>query len=65
MRVLLYTLIPGAFVGTIPARLLTSFSWGQLALPVAFAAEIALIARLVFHWGLRRYESGNLVTMRR
>lgn len=64
VRVLLYTLIPGAFVGTIPARLLTDFSWGQLALLAAFATGITLIAYIVFHLGLRRYESGNLVTMR-
>ena len=64
VRVLLYTLIPAAFVGSIPAALLQDFDWGQLATLVAVAAGIALAARWVFRWGLRRYESGNLVTVR-
>jgi len=61
---LLYTLIPAAFVGSLPAGLLSEFSWGRLAVLVAFAAGIALAARGVFRWGLRRYESGNLVGVR-
>ncbi len=31
---------------------------------LAFTAGITLAARRVFSWGLRRYESGNLVTVR-
>jgi ABC-2 type transport system permease protein len=61
---LLYTLVPAAFVGSLPARLLTNFDWRKLALMVAFAAGITVAARLVFSRGLRRYESGNLVTAR-
>jgi ABC-2 type transport system permease protein len=64
VRVLLYFLIPAAFVGSIPAELLSDFDWGQLAMLVVFTAGIALAARGVFQWGLRRYESGNLVTLR-
>ncbi len=62
---LLYTLIPAAFVGSVPARLPSAFSWGRLAVLVAFGAGIVLAASYVFQWGLRRYESGNLVTVRR
>lgn len=61
---LLYTLIPAAFVGSVPAGLLSDFHWGRLAALVAFTAGIVLAARAVFRWGLRRYESGNLVTVR-
>jgi ABC-2 type transport system permease protein len=64
VRVLLYTLIPAAFVGSVPAELLSDLDWGRLATLVAFTAGIALAARGVFFWGLRRYESGNLVTVR-
>ncbi len=64
IRVLLYTLIPSAFVGSLPARLLLDFDWGQLATLIAVAAGFVLAARGVFWWGLRRYESGNLVTVR-
>ena len=64
IRVLLYTLIPAAFVGSLPAELLAEFDWGRMATLVAFTAGILLAARLAFQWGLRRYESGNLVTVR-
>jgi ABC-2 type transport system permease protein len=61
---LLYTLIPAAFVGSMPAALLTEFDWGRLGVLLAVAGGSTLAARLVFHWGLRRYESGNLVIVR-
>jgi ABC-2 type transport system permease protein len=61
---LLYTLIPAAFVGSLPAGLLSDFSWGRLAALVAFTTGIILGARVLFYWGLRRYTSGNLVTVR-
>jgi ABC-2 type transport system permease protein len=61
---LLYTLIPGAFVGSLPAGLIADFGWDRMGLLVAAAGGLALLARLVFQWGLRRYESGNLVIVR-
>jgi ABC-2 type transport system permease protein len=65
VRVLLYTLIPAAFVGSLPATMLTMFSWGKLLLLLAFTLVISLAARWIFYLGIRRYESGNLVTARR
>lgn len=64
VRVLLYTLIPAAFVGSIPATLLGEFHWGRLVGLVAVTVVFVAISRLVFNRGLRRYESGNLVTAR-
>ena len=61
---LLYTLIPAAMVGSMPAGLLSDFSWQRMAILLAFTAGMVLIARLVFRLGLKRYESGNLVTVR-
>ena len=61
---LLYTLIPAAFSGSMPAALLTEFDASRLALLVAVTAGLVLLARTVFKWGLRRYESGNLVVVR-
>ena len=61
---LLYTLIPAAFVGSLPASLLSEFGWGRLAGLVVFTAGVGLAAWAVFRWGLRRYESGNLVMVR-
>jgi ABC-2 type transport system permease protein len=64
IQLLLYTLIPAAFVGSLPAGLLAEFRWERLLLLVAVAAGLALLSRWVFSRGLRRYESGNLVTVR-
>jgi ABC-2 type transport system permease protein len=64
VRLLLYTLIPAAFVGSVPAQLLEHFEWGRMALFLAVTAGIALAAWLVFRCGLRRYESGNRVVLR-
>jgi ABC-2 type transport system permease protein len=61
---LLYTLIPAAFVGSMPAGLLRDFSWERLGILFAFAGGLTLLAWIVFRWGLRRYESGNLVIVR-
>jgi len=64
VQVLLYTLIPAAFVGSIPATLVSNFRWERLATLVAVAAGFTLASRLVLRRGLRRYESGNLVMVR-
>jgi len=64
VRLLLYTLIPAAFVGSLPAALLESFSWGRLLGIVGFTLAALLFARWVFYQGLKRYTSGNLVTIR-
>jgi ABC-2 type transport system permease protein len=64
VQFLLYTVIPAAFVGSLPAQLLAEFDWRKLLAVLAFSAGITLAARLVFRRGLRRYESGNLVTAR-
>jgi ABC-2 type transport system permease protein len=61
---LLYTLIPAAFIGSMPATLLVDFDWSRLGFLVLAAAGMLVAARLVFQWGLRRYESGNLVVVR-
>jgi ABC-2 type transport system permease protein len=64
VRLLLYTLIPAAFVGSVPAALLTQFDWGRMGLMAACAVGLTLVSRLIFRLGMRRYESGNLVTVR-
>lgn len=64
VRLLLYTLIPAAFVGSIPAALLMEFRWSRLIGLMVFTVASVIVARWVFAMGLRRYESGNLVTAR-
>jgi len=64
VRVLLYTLIPAAFMSSIPASLVRGFDW--LSLLGYFAGSLAILfsARWIFYRGLRRYESGNLLAAR-
>lgn len=64
VRVLLYVLIPAAFVGSVPAGLLATFRWDRLLQLAAFTGGILFLSRMVFQLGLRRYESGNLVRVR-
>ena len=64
VRLLLYTVLPAAMVGTLPARLLYEFRWDGFAALLGFAVLVVLAARGVFQLGLRRYASGNRVTVR-
>lgn len=61
---LLYTLIPAAFVGSLPAGLVSDFDGQRLAMLVVFTAGMVILSRGIFALGLRRYESGNLVIVR-
>ncbi len=63
-RLVLYTLIPSAFVGSVPARLLRAFDVNWFLRLLACALIVSLLARGIFYRGLRRYESGNLVMVR-
>jgi ABC-2 type transport system permease protein len=64
VRLLLYTLIPSAFVGSVPAKLVAQFDVIWLLRLVGMTVALAILARVIFELGLRRYESGNLVTVR-
>ena len=57
-RVFLYTVVPAAFVSTVPARLIDSFDVGLAATALAVAAAFAGGGAALFHLGLRRYTSG-------
>ena len=59
VKVLLYTVLPAAFVAFVPVEILRSFSLGKATAVVAAAAVFPGIAAGVFRLGLRRYASGN------
>ncbi len=61
VRLLLFTIIPAGFISFIPLQLLHRFTWPLLAALVGFTALFTALAVGVFHFGLRRYESGNLL----
>ncbi|MFZ5816235.1 MAG: ABC transporter permease [Bacillota bacterium] len=64
VKFILFTLIPAAFVSTLPVELVREFSWGRFLQLLGGAALFLGLAVWLFHRGLRRYESGNLMVMR-
>jgi ABC-2 type transport system permease protein len=64
VRVMMFTVIPAGFITHVPVELLRSFDARWLAALIAVACGLAFSAFVAFRAGLRRYESGNLVTLR-
>jgi ABC-2 type transport system permease protein len=64
VKLLLYTLIPAGFVTYLPIRALRDLSLLHATLTVAGSFGVLAVGVGVFYYGLRRYESGNLMEMR-
>jgi ABC-2 type transport system permease protein len=64
VKLLLFTVLPAAFVGHVPVELLRRFDPLWLGALLGFALALWSMAVLCFRLGLRRYESGNLITLR-
>jgi ABC-2 type transport system permease protein len=60
-RLILFTLIPAALMGALPAEFVRTFTWQTLAEMLAGAIAFLLIAVAVFRLGLKRYESGSAI----
>lgn len=60
-KFILLTIFPAAFITGIPVETINSFNWTWFALTGVVAVVFLAIAIVVFYWGLRRYESGNLL----
>lgn len=63
-KVMLYTLIPVGFAVYIPTSLLFSFNIWLLLAFIGFAVFITVMAFVVFNKGLKRYNSGNVLSAR-
>ena len=61
-KLVLYTVIPAAFVTAVPATLIDEFDWVQAALLLAASATFLVAAWATFTLGLRRYSSGSVWT---
>jgi ABC-2 type transport system permease protein len=61
-KLLMFTLIPAAFVTGLPVHLVDRFSWTTLAGMLGVAAGSVLLAGMLFRAGLRRYRSGAMWT---
>ncbi len=64
ITIALYTLIPAGLIAYVPVNIFRSFDATRLLVVLAGDAAIIAIAALVFHAGLRRYESGNRIGTR-
>jgi len=60
-KLVLFILVPAAFMGAVPAGFVRSFSWSTLGLMSLAAAGFLSLAVLLFRLGLRRYESGSAI----
>jgi ABC-2 type transport system permease protein len=58
-KLILFTLIPAALMGALPAEFVLAFTWGTLAEIFLGSAIFLVLAVSVFRLGLRRYESGS------
>ncbi len=61
-KLLLYTVVPAAFVATVPAQLIDRFDLGRAVAMLLITAIFATAAVAVFNLGLRRYTSGSVWT---
>ncbi|MBN2386255.1 MAG: ABC-2 family transporter protein [Anaerolineales bacterium] len=60
-KLILFTIVPAALMGALPAEFVRAFSWGALGKLFLGALLLLGLAVLVFHRGLRRYESGSAI----
>ena len=63
VKVILYTAIPAGLTSYLPVETLRHMSWEYALLTVGGALTLLGAGTAVFHLGLKRYESGNLVSM--
>lgn len=63
-RVLLFTVLPAGFISEVPVELVRRFDALSMMKLAGAAALFLTLAVLVFHAGLRRYESGHLLQLR-
>jgi ABC-2 type transport system permease protein len=61
VRLLLFTVIPVAYIGLLPVEIMRHFSWSMLGGVIAAAAFYLWLAILIFNRGLRFYTSGNIL----
>jgi len=60
-KLILFTIIPAALMGAIPAEFINQFTWQTLVQLLSGAVIFLLLAISVFRAGLKRYESGSAI----
>ena len=64
IKFILYTVIPVGIANYLPVDLMINFSLGGFAYIIVFTIAITLLAFYIFHKGLKRYSSSNLMNSR-
>lgn len=64
VKLVLYTLLPAAFISYLPVEALRNLSLSDAGLALAGSLGVLAAGAAVFYHGLKRYESGNLMEMR-
>lgn len=65
LKFVFYSIAPAFFSIWLPVDLVRAFHWTWFAALVLFAASMISLAFFTFHAGLKRYESGNLMVIRK
>jgi ABC-2 type transport system permease protein len=60
-KLILFTVIPAALIGAVPAAFIRTFTWQSLAELLAGAVIFLFLAVTIFRLGLKRYESGSAI----
>lgn len=60
-KLILFTIIPAALMGAVPAEFIRAFAWQTLGQLLLGAIGFLTLAILLFRAGLRRYESGSAI----
>jgi ABC-2 type transport system permease protein len=60
-KFLLFTIVPAAFMGAVPAGFVRDFAWNLLGQMTLAAVGFMALALLLFRLGLQRYESGSAI----
>jgi len=64
VKLLLFTLLPAAFISYVPVCIIKELNWNKIALLLIITVLFTCISRFTFYYGLKRYTSGNLITAR-
>lgn len=60
-KIILFTIIPAALMGAVPAEFIVQFTWQKLAELLLGAVIFLFVAVTIFRSGLKRYESGSAI----
>ena len=64
LRLVMFTVLPAFFIAAVPVRMVKSFEWELALAALGFWALTFWIAVRFFNYGLKKYESGNLIAVK-